>query len=741
VVLVVTASQRRHQAIEDVRIDTLLLAKLAAANQQQLISGARDILITLAQLPAVKNNDRQACLFFLSNVLMQHPLYANFGAADRQGDIFCMTLPQRAPINITDKSYFREAIRNLDFAVSEYQINPVNSQTSINLAYPILGDDGTPLGIVFAELDLRWLYQFESAAALPAGAQLRVIDQRGTTLALYPSGEEEIGKPMPEADVTGSIIQKGEGLIESEDVDGIHRMYAFTPLQASGATEVYMIVGIPTEAILADSTRDLALNLSALAGGALLALVVAWFGSNWLILRQVNDLVRVTRQLSGGDLSIRADASPDRGELGELALAFNEMAGALQQREAEQQRSQQQIRKQTLRAEALARIASRLNAHLELETVLEAVCEEVSQVLNVPTVSVLLLDGDTGDLRHFYTTSESPAQVKQRLEQLPTQILDEQASLGEPVSYWLEKPAGIPDALLDDLRQLEIQHLIAAAMVHEGRLIGYIHLYTFRSDEIGEDELTLLKGIADEAALAITNARLYQALQNEERSRSSLLSSLITAQEDERMRIARELHDETSQSLTALLVGFDVLRMALQSHPDRIEGHLQDQKAIVEELLDNIHRLITDLRPSLLDDLGLVPAIVWYGDLRLSVLGIEFDFNSDNLPERLPRSMETALFRIVQEAITNVVRHSNASIVTMHMTQADGRVILEISDNGRGFDPAILQHPDSQRGLGLRSMLERATILGGSFELNTAPEAGTHITISLPLIHFEVLHA
>jgi signal transduction histidine kinase len=736
-VLVMVASQRQAQAVEAVRNNTLTLARLAAANQQQLISGARDILITLTQVPAIQKNDRPACLFFLTNILMQHPLYANFGAANRDGEIFCMTIPQRIPINISKKQYFQDAIQNLDYAISDYLINPVNSQAIITLAYPIVDDEGEPQGIVMAELDLRWLYQFESAAALPDGAQLFVIDQTGTVLALHPSGEEAIGKPMPEAEVVELITTQNEGLIEENDNVGVSRLYAFTPLYAFDKPEVYLIVTVPTNVILAGPRVELILSLSALAIGALLALIAAWFGSNWLILRQVNELVFATRQLSKGDLSVRAGTDGIGGELSELARAFNEMTQALQEREAQHLLSQAQIRKQTQRANALAHVAGRLNAHLDLEMVLEAVCEEVSKIMNVPVVDVRLSKVDEQETHHFYANPEFQAASRALVDYDRLATFHASVHLGPPRIFELEKGDHCSGAENRVKAQSHFCQLVIAAMVHKGELIGYMSLYYFHGLGIYDDELMLLQGIADEAALAITNAKLYQALQTEERTRARLISNLITAQEDERSRIARELHDETSQSLTALMVGIDVLRMATQTHQDRVETYLQDQKAIAEEMLDNIQRLITDLRPALLDDLGLAPAITWYGDFRLSMCGIGFDFESDSLTGRVPRSIETALFRILQESITNVIRHSNATIVNARLVQENTNLLLEIADNGCGFDATILQHPDPTRGFGLRGMLERATILGGTFDLQTARKEGTRIRVTLPISKLE----
>lgn len=231
-------------------------------------------------------------------------------------------------------------------------------------------------------------------------------------------------------------------------------------------------------------------------------------------------------------------------------------------------------------------------------------------------------------------------------------------------------------------------------------------------------------------AAAQDNARLYAELQRKEQLRGELLHRIISAQEDERIRIARELHDETSQGLTAMMVGLDTVSAALSHDPQKATVHMHSCKTIAETLLKNIHRLIADLRPSLLDDLGLVPAIAWYGEQRLKTLGIRFHMQEEGLKSRLPSSIETALFRIVQEAITNILRHAHATVVEVRLTRHAGWLTLKIADNGRGFDAEQLQVPDSRgQGLGLRGMQERATILGGEFQLQTASGQGTIITV------------
>jgi len=734
--MVFTASESRSQAIEETQLNALRLTELAAANQRQLIDGARDILITLAQIPAIQSQDRAACLFFLSNTLMQHPLYANFGAADSAGNVFCMTLPQRLPFSIAHQGYFQQAMTQNDFSISEYQVSETNSQAMITLAYPVLDTDNEPQGIVFANLDLRWLGPFVNAAPLPENSTLRVIDRDGIILASYPDGEFEIGQRMPESATLHLILSERAGLTQGRDANGMARLYAYTPLQAGADSNVTMIVSIPTEAAFAESNRILKRNLVALVIGAVMALSIAWAGTQFFFLRQVNSLVSVTQRLSAGDLSARTHWAPGQGELGQLASAFDEMAATLQRREQEQLWAQAQIQQQRERAEALSRIAARLNAKLELDSVLQAVCDETSRALKVPAAGVVVYQQAEEDLFHLSGPNlegaiQSQARPPSRLQlQAAATRLDQLTLKVDLTSH----PGLIPAKIR---RSLDARYLICADLVHEDNTIGRLDLYVSKGAPISEGELTLLKGIANGAALAITNARLYTALRIQEQVRADLLHQVIAAQEEERMRISRELHDETSQSLTALMLGLDTINIAARSNIRHIKGHIHNLKSITADLLSNIHRLIADLRPSLLDDLGLVAAIEWYGEQRLRQFGVSFCLNH-TLVERLPRPVETVLFRIVQEGLTNIVRHAHASSVVVRLFQDHGLVTLEICDDGVGFDPQ--QHFSLEpggRGLGLRGMQERAAILGGTLEMETAIGTGTTIRIRLRTYHDE----
>lgn len=223
---------------------------------------------------------------------------------------------------------------------------------------------------------------------------------------------------------------------------------------------------------------------------------------------------------------------------------------------------------------------------------------------------------------------------------------------------------------------------------------------------------------------------LYRELQERERWREELLRKVISAQEDERKRLARELHDETSQTLSALAMKIETALAA--SPPGTLRDRLVEARALTVRTLDELHRLIFDLRPSVLDDLGLLSAIRWYAERHLEPLGIIVQFEASGFERRLRPELETALFRVAQEAITNIAKHAGADTVLIQCLERDGRVTIEIEDDGKGFVPESLPPPAArERGLGLLGMRERVELFGGTIELDSAPGQGTRVKVSV----------
>ncbi len=228
------------------------------------------------------------------------------------------------------------------------------------------------------------------------------------------------------------------------------------------------------------------------------------------------------------------------------------------------------------------------------------------------------------------------------------------------------------------------------------------------------------------AALA-QNELLYAELQQKEHLRRELLHRVISAQEDERKRISLELHDETCQILTGLSYALDAAAEA-QGSPE-IAPLIERMRRLSDTALDGIHHIIFVLRPTMLDHLGLIPAVRWYADTRGEGLNIGYSVEEIGRPRRLPSRVETALFRVAQEAINNIAQHSGATHARFDFEFEDDVVAVRIRDNGKGFDPASASTGNGERRLGLMGMEERMSAVGGTLDIDSAEGAGTLIQL------------
>jgi signal transduction histidine kinase len=220
-----------------------------------------------------------------------------------------------------------------------------------------------------------------------------------------------------------------------------------------------------------------------------------------------------------------------------------------------------------------------------------------------------------------------------------------------------------------------------------------------------------------------------EALRARELARGELLRKVITAQEDERKRVARELHDETTQALAALLMRVDQASDAVRAGKTPA---LEELRTLATRALDDVHRLILDLRPSVLDDLGLASAVQWYADRTLSSRGVAVRCEVGELPGLTPE-LETALFRICQEALSNVARHAQASHVLVEL-RCEGRALcIDVEDDGVGFDLAAVAQREGRPHWGLLGIQERADLLGGRARFDSTPGAGTRVEVRIPL--------
>ncbi|HWR87965.1 MAG TPA: cache domain-containing protein, partial [Acidiferrobacterales bacterium] len=248
--------EARQQAAEEARENARWLTRLLAAEQKNLIEIIRQQLQNLAQLPIVRRPDQAAlCSRSFAALRTQNAFYANLGVINADGTLRCSALPLAGRVDLSDRDFFREAMRTRAFAVGGYQIGRVTGKGSANLALPVLDAAGKPQAVVYIALDLGALAdRLIETTSLPEGSTLFILNNHGTILARQPDPEKWVGKTLPDAPLIRTILAQGkEGSAEETGIDGVKRLHVFKPFYSSAATQVYVSAGIPTDAVYADA--------------------------------------------------------------------------------------------------------------------------------------------------------------------------------------------------------------------------------------------------------------------------------------------------------------------------------------------------------------------------------------------------------------------------------------------------------------------------------------------------------
>jgi signal transduction histidine kinase len=233
-----------------------------------------------------------------------------------------------------------------------------------------------------------------------------------------------------------------------------------------------------------------------------------------------------------------------------------------------------------------------------------------------------------------------------------------------------------------------------------------------------------------EAETRTERRRAEERLRDSHEQLRALSVYLQYVREEERTRIAREVHDELGQALTALKLDLALVSSRLQRSQRPVLDKLQTMSDHVDATIQSVRRIATELRPGILDDLGLVAALEWQANEFQNRTGIACHVSSTLQDTQLDADLNTAFFRIFQETLTNIMRHANATRVDVNSTQENGRLVLTVQDNGRGILPGEIK---DRRSIGLLGMEERAALLGGEFEISGEPGRGTTVTVKIPL--------
>lgn len=385
------------------------------------------------------------------------------------------------------------------------------------------------------------------------------------------------------------------------------------------------------------------------------------------------------------------------------------------------------------RLATLNAISTMLSHSLELKQVLRNALDMVTEVMEAEAALIFSLDKGAQELRllAYEGVSDRFAQDVDRLR-VGEGFNGRVAQTGEPL---IVKDASSDPRLT---RQVVKQEKIGAQLIvplrARGLIVGTLCVANRRPRQFLAEEVDLLTAIGGQIGISIENAKFYQEQQRMQENLRFYVQQITRAQEEERKRIARELHDDTTQALVALSHRIeDFASNNKQLSADDIEllkswrGHLGDA-------LQRLRFFSRDLRPSIVDDLGLVPALEWLTDDLKKQTGIEVNLRIRGTQQRLSPEGELLLFRIIQEAISNARRHAEASKIEVGVEFDEGKIVAIVRDNGKGFElPETLGELSRKGKLGLIGAEERARLLGGSLTVQSEPGKGTTVVVEAPV--------
>lgn len=315
-------------------------------------------------------------------------------------------------------------------------------------------------------------------------------------------------------------------------------------------------------------------------------------------------------------------------------------------------------------------------------------------------------------------------------------------SSGEGVAGWVaehREPVVIPEnkfadpryKYIPELKGEQFESMLSVPVIsRDGALVGVFNVHSRERRDFSERDVEFLRVVASLVAVAIEHADLFRELGEKEAALEELVRATIEAQEEERRRVATEIHDGVSQQLVSVWYRLQAARRHLTANAERVGQELDKAQELVGGALEEARIAILDLRPTTLDDLGLGPSIRalasrTFGD----AVGLDVQVDEGIV---LPAHQEVAVYRIAQEAMTNVSKHAGASHVRIALVAEGGDVVLRVEDDGRGFDVVAVRGRRSQTSFGLAGMGERSALLGGTLSISSHPGEGAVLELRLP---------
>jgi signal transduction histidine kinase len=403
---------------------------------------------------------------------------------------------------------------------------------------------------------------------------------------------------------------------------------------------------------------------------------------------------------------------------------------------AERQRPKEKTERQQPEVLVLSRISAALSGLWDLDAILGVGLDSALDIMNGTIGEILLIDEQTQTLSHRVHRGLGKEFVEKLHLSAGEGINGIVAQSGKAIL--LEDISADPRVAHRELVAAEgLKAFICVPLRAKDKVLGVLNVASRMPRHFTTNDMHLLYAIGDQLGIAIEHVQLYERLRKARERLRKLARQNLAAEEEERRRIARELHDETSQSLSGMALQLQALiemsALSGNQDPEFVAG-LKKVQSLTVQVHNEVSRLISNLHPALLDTLGLVPAVRQYAETRLQALEINVSVETKGTERRFSPDVEAALFRFVQGAVGNIAKHSRANKATIVLEYQPDEFSLSIKDDGQGFNVLeITDVEESGRGRGLFSMRERIGLLGGTSGVESQIGLGTTIWAKIPI--------
>jgi signal transduction histidine kinase/HAMP domain-containing protein len=739
-----SAARHRESTMSQIEENALATARSIAVEQERFFENAHRFLLIVSRVPQIRSDNKAICSRFFSELV--EPVYTDFGIADLNGNLVCSALRPGSSLVEPKGSHYDTALKTHQFAVGKIRTDAVTGKAVINVAFPLLESAGVLRGVLIAVLDFSWITRLTAQNHLSERAAFMLVDSHGRALIRYPEGGDWIGKPVfaDPADQP-EILEK---TLQTTGADGVRRLFAFTQLKSSVAGQrLYSVVDIPAQDAFAVADRILLHDVTLLGLLAALTLAAAWLASDLFVLRRIRDIIATTQQLAAGNLRARTRLPYGRSELGRMARAFDELAQALEKREAEALVAAREIHEQRQRQNALYDLNLTITSSLDLSSVLHTLLEELSRFFPSCATAVSWNNRESGALeliaRHNLDCGDRTTADVSTEEGLASLVLT------------CQSPLYIGNAQVDPrttnpefFRRHRLFSYLGMPLISKGETLGVLSFYTKEERRFTDEEMDFLTALANQAAIAIFNSRLYEQTRKQaiELSKSNKIKDEFLGVMSHELRTPLNIIMNYAEALTMGTFG------NISAEQERGTAKIRAQAVHLLNLINGILE-ITKIESGTVslqkEPLDLAAFMAENRSDYVMPMEKEVTLSWD-FPPDLPTVIgdRTKLQQILTNLVDNAIKFTDHGVIKVSMQIGDkGDLEIKVTDTGFGIPEEMLPlifdkfrqidgtttRNFSGAGLGLYIVKTFVDVLAGTIAVQSRLGKGSTFIVHVPI--------